>query len=175
MRFKHILVTADGSTDDRLNEPWEITFKGRADRRVLCRNLRDDEIAERAVKRPGVYVEASATFRVRPKIDDVLLCLEKRRVPSDIPTDAKVQEQIRTFIGEDGLLKNQVLPLSLMPAYFQEFQHNTTQGLGNLAKDGFRLLRWRLALERCPDHFLTRGSIIRGTIVFGECPHIPLV
>ena len=167
MRFRYILVVDDVPADVRLNEPWEITFKGRTNRRVLCRDLSEEEVEQRAVKRRGIYVESIATFRVQPKVDDVLLCLEAGRVPSDIPPDEETQSAFRAFIGSDGLLKKQILPLNLLPSYFQDFQHSITRELNDLAKEGFRILRWRLALQSSSDSFLHEDCSIQETMIRG--------
>ena len=34
MRFRSVFIVDDVPTDDRLNEPWEIKFKGRANKKV---------------------------------------------------------------------------------------------------------------------------------------------
>jgi hypothetical protein len=157
MRFRYIYVVENLRRDGRLAEPWDITFKCKANKKVICRHLSEEEVQRRARQRGGLYIEASANFRIRQKNDNVLLCLEERRVPQDIPTDAETQQQLRSKIGSDGLLKNEVLPLSLMPDYYQDFQHSITEQLRAAARDGFRLLRWRLNMDGYRSSFLSRG------------------
>ena len=88
MRFRCVLVV---HTTYRLLAPWTITFPGSSNKVVLCRDLTADEIHNRRGKEPGLYIEASANFNVRPRINALLASLEERHVPYDISSDDATQ------------------------------------------------------------------------------------
>jgi hypothetical protein len=162
----------DVPLDDRLNEPWEIKFKGRANKIVTCRNLSKEEGEQRKAQRRGIHIESSADIRVSHRIDAVLLRLEDYQLPEDTPDDEFTQREIKQFTNPDGSLKRVVLPLKLMPTYFQDFQYAIIKQLDDLAKHGYRLLRWRLGMQSSSDHYYGRLlEYSRNAGVWKVAPH----
>ena len=59
---------------------------------------------------------------------------------------------LQVHIDSDGLLTN-IVPITIMPPYFLVFYFSATEQLHELATNGYRLLRWRLAIESTDEFY----------------------